>query len=229
MKDEGRGMKSENTSLVTRHSSLASWFFDDPAKAELLISEARSWWGTPFAYFSRAKGPHGGIDCVGWCEEVTAAAGLERFAFERSETDYSRHVHNNKILNHLRGLATEFTELPYEGWEDWSRFADMPVAASLALAARWAELPVRDRDFTEPPMIGDLLIYKDTGRRGRGNGVFHMPLMISPTIFMQCAPYIGGVSEGQIDDPTYADHLDAHFRARATPTSSLVTRHSSLP
>ncbi len=167
------------------------WFFADPARVDALIAEARSWWGTPFAYFSRAKGPSGGIDCMGFVEEVTATAGLERFAVARTDEDYSRHVHNDKILNNLRGLDPD------------------PISATLA--ARWVELPVVDGDFVDPPMVGDLLILKDAG--GRGTGVFHMPLMISPTLFMHCAPRLG-VIEGQIDDPTYRSHLVAHFRAR---------------
>ena len=171
-----------------------TWFFDDPNRAATLIAEAYSWAGTPFAEFSRAKGRHGGIDCAGFCEEVTAAAGLERFAFDRTEHDYSRHVHNDKILNHLRGLADNH--------------------ASTELAARWTELPVVNGAFIDQPMVGDLLIMKDGGRSGRG--VFHMPIMVSPVLFMHCAPRLG-VLEGQIDDPTYSDHLAAHFRARLRP------------
>lgn len=182
-----------------------SWFFSDPTNAEALVTEARSWWGTPFHFFSRAKGPQGGIDCLGFCEEVTAAAGLERWAFDRSSADYSRHVHNDTIANTLRGLDDS--------------------AASRTIAARWAELPVVERDFVDPPMPGDLVLYKDEGTTGLG--VFHMGIMISPTIFMQCAPRLG-VCEAQIDDPTYSSRLLAHFRARALPDSSLVTGHSSL-
>ena len=43
-----------------------------------------------------------------------------------------------------------------------------------------------------------------------------MGIMINERIFMQCAPRIN-VCEAQIDDPTYGDHLFAHFRARAVP------------
>jgi cell wall-associated NlpC family hydrolase len=168
-----------------------NWYFEDPTRAAALIAAARSWRGTPFAMFSRAKGPHGGVDCVAFVEEVTAAAGLERFDLGRTDEDYSRHVHNDKILNHFRGLA------------------DNPN--SVVIARRWDELPEKLRSA---PMVGDILICKDGGRIGdRGNGVFHMPIMVSPTIFMHCAPKLG-VAEGQIDDPTYSDHIVAHFRAR---------------
>lgn len=171
-----------------------NWFFEDEGRVFLLRAEAYSWTGTPFAYFSRAKGVNGGIDCLGLIEEITAAVGLERFAFERTDADYSRHIHNDKILNNLRGL--DDTE------------------ASATLKARWSELQVVDGEFTEAPMVGDLPIYKDAGVRG--NGVFHMPIMITSSLFIHCAPRLG-VIEGQIDDPTYANHLVAHFRARATP------------
>lgn len=170
------------------------WFFEDADAARKLRNECESWRGTPFAYFSRAKGPHGGIDCLGFVEEVTAAVGLESWTFERTNEDYSRHVHNDKILKHLRGQVDD--------------------PASATLFARWAEFMVVEEHFTEQPMTGDLLILKDAG--GRGNGVFHMPIMINGSIFMHCAPPIG-VLEGQIDDPTYRTRLYAHFRARATP------------
>lgn len=178
-----------------------TWFFEDAAHVQALRTEAASWFGTPFHFYSRAKGYDGGIDCVGFCEEVTAAAGLERWAFERSGEDYSRHVINDTIANLLRGKIEN--------------------DASRTLAARWAELPVKDNDFTEPPMVGDLVLYKD-GSRETGSAVFHIGVMISPTIFMQCAPRIK-VCEAQIDDPTYSGKLFAHFRARSLPAAAGAT------
>ena len=167
------------------------WYFDARGNALDLVTEAQSWWGTPFHFYSRAKGQHGGIDCLGFCEEVTAAAGLERWAFERSQEDYSRHVIQDTISNHLRGKINN--------------------DASRALAARWKEILEDDI----PAMVGDLMIWKD-GSTTTGRGVFHMGIMISPVIFMQCSPRLG-VCEGQIDDPTYSEHLYARFRARAFP------------
>ena len=96
------------------------WFFSDPEKADALVAEARSWFGTRFHFYSRMKGA--GVDCVGFCEEVTAAVGLERWSFERKPDDYSRHVERNTIVKLLRGQEHH--------------------PAAPILAARWAELPV---------------------------------------------------------------------------------------
>ncbi len=173
-----------------------SWFFDDAEAVQRLCITRDEWAGTPFAPWSRAKGPSGGVDCVGYVEELMAGAGLPRLDFPRSAHDYSRNVHNDKILNYLRGLHED--------------------EQSARLKAIFAEFPVMENDFTEPPMVGDLLILKDQGRHGRtGNGVFHMPVMIGPRKFTHCAPRLG-VNEGNIEDPTYRNHLVAHFRARSS-------------
>jgi hypothetical protein len=179
---------------MSEETTTPEWFFSDPEKAAELVAEARSWFGTRFHFYSRMKGA--GVDCVGFCEEVTAAIGLERWAFDRKPDDYSRHVERNTIVKLLRGQEHH------------------PAAA--ILAARWHEFEVNDHAFTEPPMVGDLVLYRD-GNERLGVGVFHMGLMTNDKIFMQCAPRLN-VCEAQIDDPTYGDHLFAHFRARAEPS-----------
>jgi cell wall-associated NlpC family hydrolase len=186
--------------------SAATWYFEDQSKVDLLRAEAKSWLGTRFVPFSRAKG--GGIDCVGFVEEVLAAAGLERLNFQRTDADYSRHTHNTRILDYMRGTNDD--------------------PQSKVIAARLADIPVKDHEFTEPPMPGDILVLKDGSDR-TGLGIWHMPVMMTNRKFMQSAPRLG-VCEGNIKDSTYRTHLEAHFRARATPLvrENLSTKNSQL-
>jgi cell wall-associated NlpC family hydrolase len=100
----------------------ASHFFSDATRVQALRSECESWRRTPFRFGSSAKGIDGGTDCVGFCEAVLVAAGVfASFNFPRTPADNSRHVHNDKILNYLRGkiddpqsvyLSRCFEELP---------------------------------------------------------------------------------------------------------------------
>lgn len=223
------------------HPWMPTWFFDDPDAVAKLLAARDAWAGTPFAKWSRAQGPHGGIPCIPYVEEIMAAAGLPRFDFPVSESDYSRHVHHDKVLNYLRGksedpqsarLAEIFAEFPLVVAAD-----ALPVEAAVPAAAPDTGATTADGpdtgaatadapgtgaataapggDFSEPTMIGDLLILKDAGRHGRtGNGIFHMLVMTGRRKFTQCAPRLG-VHEGNIDDPTYRKILVAHFRARA--------------
>lgn len=171
-----------------------TWHFEDAARVQALRSAAASWEKTPFAPFANAKGPHGGIDCVGYGEALLAASGIGDFNFPRTPQDYSRNVHNDKILNMLRGKHED--------------------PQSAILAARFAEFPSGDDNaFTEPPMVGDLLVLKDGSDR-TGLGVWHLPIMLTHRKFTHCAPRLG-VSEGNIDDSTYRRLLVAHFRARS--------------
>lgn len=121
------------------------------------------------------------------------AGAIEPFTFPRTGADYSRHVHNDRILNVLRGKD------------------DDPQSATVA--ARFAELSIIEGDFAETPMPGDILILKDGSER-TGLGVWHMPVMMTQRKFFHCVPRLG-VCEGNIDDPTWRNHLVAHFRARA--------------
>jgi cell wall-associated NlpC family hydrolase len=173
------------------------WFFSSAAAVQQLITECESWRRTPFRFGSRAKGIGGGTDCVGFCEAVMLAAGaVTQFNFPRGPEDNSRHVHNDKILNYLRGKI------------------DDPQSAYLA--SRFAELPFipQPSAFNLSLMPGDLLILK-TGR-----GLYHMPIMMSSTAFMQCA-YPQGVTEGDITAPNYRAYLVTAFRARGVPSTSL--------
>jgi hypothetical protein len=84
---------------------------------------------------------HGGVDCVGFVEEVMREAGLPRFEFPRTDHDYSRHVHNDKILDYLRGRVDD--------------------VQSAQLATLFAELPIVDHNPVETVMPGDILVLKD--------------------------------------------------------------------
>lgn len=124
-----------------------------------------------------------------------AAAGIESFSIPRTEADYSRHIHNDRILDYLRGRTDD--------------------PQSLGIAARFAELPVIENDPIEPLMAGDVLVLKHGSERTM-LGVWHMPVMMTHRKFMHCAPGVG-VNEGNIDDSTYRQRLKAHFRARSEP------------
>jgi len=170
------------------------WFFDDAAAVQRLCVECESWRRTPFRFGSRAKGIGGGADCVGFCEAVMLAAGaVTQFNFPRTPADNSRHVHNDRILNYLRGKV------------------DDPQSAYLA--QRFVELFVIDPEEPGAPtpvpfLAGDLVLMKT------GKGLWHMPVMMSATAFMQCA-FPDGVTEGDITAPNYRKYLVAAFRARA--------------
>jgi cell wall-associated NlpC family hydrolase len=174
-----------------------SFYFEDAEAVHRLRTEAAQWRGTGFYPYSKAKG--GGVDCVGLCEALLSAAGAipADLSFPRAPADYSRHVHNDKILNYLRGNV-----------------ADDPQ--STLLARMFAELPKPERkqlsafryDYEPQLMPGDVLILKG------GVGIFHMPVMLSDRSFIQSA-YPDGVSEGDIGDSNYEPFIVAVFRARA--------------
>ena len=181
------------------------WFFSDAAAVQRLCTEAESWRNTPFRFGSRAKGIGGGTDCVGFCEAVLLAAGaVTQFNFQRRPEDKSRHVHNDRILNYLRGSARA-SRAPAGASPD-----DLPIDPQSAyLAERFAELPSSILDSPSSQFFpGDILILKT------GVGLYHMPVMITATAFMQCA-FPDGVTEGDITAPNYHDYLVAAFRARA--------------
>lgn len=186
----------------------ASWFFSDSAAVQRLCKELESWRGTPFRFGSRAKGIVGGTDCVGFCEAVMKAAGaVEEFNFPRRPADMSRHVHNDRILNYLRGKSlSETGGLDPQSKVLAERFEELDVEAIVA--------PITSLQL----MPGDLLILKT------GVGLYHMPIMMSHTAFMQCA-YPDGVSEGDITAPNYREHLVAAFRARAEPHTTATKDH----
>jgi hypothetical protein len=217
MKDEGGRMKEKSDDLQARLTELGGfpvmkimvldsaplWFFQDADAVQALRIEAASWERTPFAQFSKAKGVDGGIDCAGFAEAVMAAAGIGGFEIPRMANDYSRHVHNDRILDYLRGRHED--------------------PQSALIAARFAELAVVDNDPVEDLMPGDVLILKDGSNRTM-LGVWHMPVMMTRRKFMHCAPRLG-VCEGNIDDATYRRNFIAHFRARAIPLLSPITGH----
>lgn len=167
-----------------------SWFFDSAEAVQRLRSAAAAGAETPWRPFSRVIGRGGGTDCVGWIEHLFTAAGAVRaLSFPRTKADYSRHVHNDRILDYLRGKNHCDSQSAY-------------------LAERFAEFPIVERGFEVPALIGDLIILRT------GVGLYHMPVMLDARLFTHCAaPF--GVSEGDIGAPNYRDHLVAHFRARA--------------
>lgn len=174
------------------------FFFDDAEAVQRLRNAFAEWRGTPFRPFSRAKGEGGGIDCVGFAEELLHAAGaVEKFTFPRSSADYqgNAELRAAKVLRYLRGEIED-------------------DAQSAELARRFAELELPVERVTNPNGLlfqpGDLLVLQH-------GSMFHLPVTLDGRRFAHCA-YPNGVDEGNIHDPTFSRHLVAHFRARAHTT-----------
>lgn len=173
------------------------WFFEDAAAVQRLRNAAAEWNPTPFRPFSRAKGPGGGIDCVGFVEELMVAAGaVEPFAFPRTDADYQSNRTPLRILHYLRGEERDDPQ-------------------SKRLAAIFAELRLpEEKDNLHPDifMPGDLLVLRDGGQ-------IHIPVMLRGRRFTHCARP-EGVAEGNLHDTTFSKHLVAAFRARAVKVRS---------
>lgn len=209
-----------------------SWYFTEPKNVTALLTEAATWRHTPFRFNSRSKGRTGGTDCVGLAEALLLAAGaVQEFSFPRQPADMSRHVHNDRILNYLRGrdedpqsatLAGIFQELNVTTALNHGEPPVVPSAfaapekkgrARARAAARVIDNAAAADDSIEKLAVtdfipGDLLILKT------GKGLWHMPVMLSPTAFIQCA-FPDGVTEGDITSPNYRDYLVTAFRAKA--------------
>jgi cell wall-associated NlpC family hydrolase len=196
-------------------SPLTPSYFDDPLSAKKLYDEASSWIGTPFReYYEQdieagrkelavlmphfvidVKGPAGGIDCIGFVQEVFYRIGaVDKFTFHRDPADYQSHQLGEKVLDWLRGkqddnqsklLAAILTEIELPG-------SDLP------------EIP---DNFCKP---GDILVL-------RHGPLFHLPVIIDHARhFLNALPRLG-VVQGTIQDHTFARHLQAIFRMRPTP------------
>ena len=161
------------------------WFFEDPDRAAALIAEAKTWRGTPFRRGSSAKGAGGGIDCVGLDESLLFAVGaVPKFNFPRDR----KRDYSRHVYNDriLKYLRGQFED-----------------PQSKILASRLAELA---KDIAL--MTGDILILKT------GVDLYHMPIVLDPPRFIQCA-FPHGVSEADITDPQYRDKLVTIFRVLA--------------
>jgi cell wall-associated NlpC family hydrolase len=182
------------------------WYFENAAAVQRLRSAAAEWEGTPFRPFSRAKGEGGGIDCVGFCEEVFVAAGVvQPFSFPRTDADYQSHRTALRILDYLRGKVT-----------------DDPQSAQIGAIFAEIRLPQLadggDATNLYPGLFmpGDLLVLRDEGQ-------IHLPIVLRGRRFVHCMRP-DGVSEGTIHDTTFSAHFVAMFRARATPLEAVPVR-----
>lgn len=182
-----------------------TWHFEDARHVELLVTEGQSWRGTPFAQNSRAKGEGGGIDCAGFCEVLMLAslAIAAPFDFPRTRADYEGHLHNDKILDYLRGRADDEQSQILA-----ARFAELTNIDELIPVAAWPHGRVVHTGL----IAGDLLIIEAR------HGVWHMPVMMSDRSFMHSA-FPLGVSEGDVTQGDFRDRLRAVFRARTLPSS----------
>lgn len=192
-----------------------AWFFDDATAVQKLRTEAvgpdgkSGWLDTPYFKFSCVKGRDGGVDCAGLPRPLFVAAGLGAsyldagllFEFQRTSADYQSHRTMFRILRLLRGEMA----------------AVDPQSAALAEIFAELELP-KESLCNLPPerfMPGDLLVLRQGGQ-------FHLPIVLDGRVFIHCfSP--GGVQLGDIHDPTFSKHLDAHFRARAIPSVPSVS------
>ena len=180
-------------------------FFDDPEALQRLRDAAAIWDRTPFREHGRVKGLGGGIDCVGYVEELMIAAGVaERgdLSFARTDADYQSHRTWLRILDYLRGKVT-----------------DDPQSARLAAIFEEIMLPApqgpstngRPLRWENPPLElfkpGDLLVLRDEGQ-------IHLPVILRGRKFTHCMRP-NGVDEGSIHDTSFSNHFIAMFRARA--------------
>lgn len=176
------------------------YHFDQPNAVSVFQAEIRTWPGTPFHQGGRSKGKGGGTDCVGFVELVLNAVGLlPEMVFQREEQDFSLHVHNDKILNYLRGKRPE----PESGFLA-SIFEELKIDDVVPKSKKWPFF------YESRAMPGDLLIIRT------GVGQWHMPLMYDNRSFFHCA-FPQGVTEGDITAPNYREKTKAIFRARAVP------------
>lgn len=183
------------------------WFFSDPDRAAQFCAICKSWDRTPFAAHSRAKGPGGGIDCVGYLEESFFEIGFPRFNFQRSDGDYKSHVHNDKILRFFRGTHPDPQSATLA-----ALFVELTNLDELVPVARWPDKQVRNTGL----MTGDIGVIKAVIP-----GVWHLAMMQDDRTFMHCADSLG-VTEGDITQADYRERLKAVFRARALPTHDLA-------
>ncbi len=177
------------------------WFFSDPAAVTLVRNTADSWDRTPFAQGSKAKGPTGGIDCVGFVEEVMRETGVApAFNFPRSDADYKGHAHNDKIVDYLRGQKTDDPQSAQLA----RIFAKLENIEELVPKAEWPNRLVINTGL----MPGDLLVIQPR------IGIWHLPIMMTDRMFKHCA-FPGGVTEGDITQEDYRSRIVAIFRARS--------------
>ena len=204
----------------------AASYFDDPRHAKALRLESLSWIGTPFRPFSIAKGPGGGIDCIGLVSEIFTAIGATgKWNFPRVHADYENHQLGDKVLDWLRGKGSR-AALPDSAGSTASpgrsgcqpdsagSAASLPDPQSTKLSEILTELEIPDavtdrdtecpRDFFKP---GDILVM-------RHGGLFHMPVIYDNDLHIISAIPRMGVIEGTIQDSSYSSHLVAAFRLK---------------
>ena len=85
-------------------------YFDDAARREALLVEARSWLKTPFILRGAVKGA--GVDCVYLAGEVMRACGvIDSFTFPVYSLDWARH-HDHSLLLAWFDASPAFARLP---------------------------------------------------------------------------------------------------------------------
>jgi cell wall-associated NlpC family hydrolase len=78
------------------------WFHNHPERVAALEAAARSWLGTPFRAHTAIPGPHGGVDCVHYIQEVCVATGLiQRQPLPDYTLDHARHSPHSLLLRWL--------------------------------------------------------------------------------------------------------------------------------
>lgn len=188
--------------VVARNGENSPWYFTDPDRADDFCAVCKSWDGAPFSENSR--------DCVWFPEETFRAVGAApRFHFPRSQGDYHRHVHNDKILRFFRGTycAPGSDEVDPQSLLLAERFTELTNLDELVPVAKWGV----DRTINTGLLTGDICIV-----RSKFPGVWHLCLMQDDRRFMHCAWPLG-VTEGDITQAEVRERLTAVFRARALP------------
>lgn len=167
-------------------------YFSEPDRVTALLQAIDETRGTPWAQFGRVIGREGGSDCVYFPEYVFGKAGVGQgrdFHFLRTSADYQTARSYLRLLHMLRGQDSD----PQSKW----------------LAEIFAEIELPENKTNIDPslfMAGDLAVLRD-------GGMFHLPVITRGRKFVHCMKPLG-VTDGNMHDTSFSNHLVALFRAR---------------
>jgi cell wall-associated NlpC family hydrolase len=100
-----------------------------------VITEARTWAGTPWRHRGRSKGKHGGIDCAQFVYAVFRACGLsEEMPLEEYPPDFMLHRGVERLAN---VVLSETKEVTMPDMADIALFKIGRVFSHAAIVVAW--------------------------------------------------------------------------------------------
>lgn len=188
------------------------WVFSDSDLCALLLTVADSWIGTPWRPYSKAKGPAGGIDCVGLVEEIMLEVGAApEFTFPRTSADYDygSPVQDPGDASGTDDIGLEGKVLDYiRGNAKFETGDDVPASVTLGAMCVELELPDLSGDAEVPAdlfMPGDIIIM-------RKGGLFHIGIVLdTDRHFLSCLPRLR-TKRTTLQQSIFKDHIVAAFR-----------------